>query len=158
MYTVGIWARDGELPDRAVQRIPEVQRIRAEHPAGFAGKALDLLIIAPDAPGWDEAGAVNCRTVLLHGAAGPLARGLSAPCAVSYGTSTRDTLTLSSLEGARACLALQRELVTLEGNVVERQELVLPFPPGTPPLSFLAAAGALLLLGVPPEELDPARG
>ena len=42
------------------------------------------------------------------------------------------------------------------GAVVEQQELVLPFSTGASPLPFLAAAGTLLLLGVPPEEL-PAR-
>ena len=50
-------------------------------------------------------------------------------------------------------MALQRELVTLEGTVVEQQELVLPFPLEESPLPFLAVAGTLLLLGVPPEEL-----
>ena len=89
-------------------------------------------------------------------AAGPLARALNARQAVSYGTSPRDTLTFSSLEGDRLCLAVQRELVTLGGAVVEQQELVLPFSTGASPLPFLAAAGTLLLLGVPPEEL-PAR-
>ena len=87
---------------------------------------------------------------------GPLARALRASQAVSYGTSPRDTLTFSSLEGDRLCLAVQRELVTLEGAVVEQQELVLPFPTGASPLPALAAAGVLLLAGVPPEEL-PAR-
>ncbi|MFR0003612.1 MAG: hypothetical protein ACLRVR_08475 [Flavonifractor plautii] len=106
--------------------------------------------------GWAGAGAVPCGTVLLPGTAGPLARALNARQAVSYGTSPRDTLTFSSLEGDRLCLAVQRELVTLGGAVVEQQELVLPFSTGASPLPFLAAAGTLLLLGVPPEEL-PAR-
>ena len=75
---------------------------------------------------------------------------------MSYGTSPRDTLTFSSLEGDRLCLAVQRELVTLGGAVVEQQELVLPFSTGASPLPFLAAAGTLLLLGVPPEELPGA--
>ena len=115
----------------------------------LAGRQLDLLVAGPDAAGWAGAGAVDCRTVLLHGAAGSLARNLRPCCAVSYGTSPRDTLTLSSLEGNHICLALQRELVTLAGEVVERQELVLPFPADASPLPFLAAAGALLLLGLP---------
>ena len=68
---------------------------------------------------------------------------------MSYGTSPRDTLTLSSLEGGQICLALQRELVTLTGQVVEQQELVLPFPRDAAPLPFLATAGALLLLDLP---------
>ena len=112
--------------------------------------------MSPAARGWAGAGAVPCGTVLLPGTAGPLARALNARQAVSYGTSPRDTLTFSSLEGDRLCLAVQRELVTLGGAVVEQQELVLPFSTGASPLPFLAAAGTLLLLGVPPEEL-PAR-
>ena len=103
--------------------------------------------------GWAGAGAVDCRTVLLPGGAGPLARALRTGQAVSYGTSPRDTLTFSSLEGDRICLALQRELVTLQGTVVEQQEMVLPFPPEASPLPFLATAGTLLLLGMPPEQL-----
>ena len=57
---------------------------------------------------------------------------------------------------ARKISPSARELVTLGGAVVEQQELVLPFSTGASPLPFLAAAGTLLLLGVPPEEL-PAR-
>ena len=68
--------------------------------------------------------------------------------AVSYGTGPQNTITLSSLEGDKICLAIQRELVTVEGCVVDRQELVLPYPAGreTPDL-FMAQVGALLLLG-----------
>ena len=51
-----------------------------------------------------------------------------------------------------------RELVTVEGRVVERQELPLRLPDHMSPLPVLAAAGALLLLGVPPEELGRDRG
>ena len=46
----------------------------------------------------------------------------------------------------------------VEGRVVERQELPLRLPDHMSPLSVLAAAGALLLLGVPPEELGRDRG
>ena len=73
---------------------------------------------------------------------------------MSYGTSARDTLTLSSLEGDQICVALQRDIVTVSGAVVERQELVLPFPPGRSPLPWLCAVGALLLMDVPPERLE----
>ena len=44
--------------------------------------------------------------------------------------------------------------MTVEGMVVERQEFPVTLPPGEEPLPVLAAAGALLLLGVPPEEVD----
>ena len=74
--------------------------------------------------------------------------------AVSYGSSPRDSLTISSREGDRLWAALQRELVTLGGQVVERQEFPLPLGPDGRAMSDLAVAGALLLLGVPPEELE----
>ena len=45
--------------------------------------------------------------------------------------------------------------MTVDGRVVERQEFPLALEPGEEELSALAAAGALLLLGVPPEELSP---
>ncbi len=158
MVRVGIWERDEGLYEAvktALERrggpLPEL--VRGSHPAHLADGALDLLCVSPGAVGWAGAGAIQCRTVLLCGASGPLARNLHAESAVSYGTSARDTLTLSSLEGDQLCAALQRELVTVQGRVVERQELVLPFPAGASPLPWLAAVGALLLLGVTPEEL-----
>lgn len=155
VHQVGIWEQDEGLYEAVRRRIsPGLARLRSgRHPAELAGEPLELLAIAPWATGWAGAGVVECRTVLLPGSAGPLARALRTGQAVSYGTSPKDTLTFSSLEGRQICLALQRELVTLEGTVVEQQELVLPFPPEESPLPFLAVAGTLLLLGVPPEEL-----
>ena len=47
--------------------------------------------------------------------------------------------------------------MTVDGAVVERQEFSLAPPPGLEPLSALAAAGALLLLGVPPGALELGR-
>lgn len=155
MYQVGIWEFSEGLLEAVRSRMPPnaAQLRSGRHPAELAGEPLDLLTVAPGAIGWAGAGAVECRAVLLPGSAGPLARALRTGQAVSYGTSPKDTLTFSSLEGDQICLALQRELVTLEGAVVEQQELVLPFPVGESPLPFLALAGTLLLLGVPPEEL-----
>ena len=118
-----------------------------DHPADFTDGVLDLLCMAPGAAGWAGAPAVQCRMLLLPGGLGPLARGLRPVCAVSYGTSPKDTLTLSRLEGTQICLALQRELVTLDGGLVEEQEWVLPFPAGWDPMNYLAMAGVLLALG-----------
>ena len=73
---------------------------------------------------------------------------------MSYGVSPRDSLTISSREGELLWAALQRELVTVDGRVVERQEFPLRLEPGEEELSVLAAAGALLLLGITPEELE----
>ena len=94
-----------------------------------------------------------CRTVLLPGYAWGLPEGLRAASAVSYGASPKNSLTVSSRRGERLWAALQRELVTVEGRVVERQEFPVPFL-SHGELASLAVAGALLLLGVPPEELD----
>lgn len=118
-----------------------------------------LLVVSPKAAsrGLELPGA--CRTVLLPGYAGDLLEGLRAASAVSYGTSPRDSLTISSREGDKLWAALQRELVTVGGRVVERQEFPLTLAHGTGELSGLAVAGALLLLGVPPESLNgPALG
>ena len=93
--------------------------------------------------------------MLLPGETGRAALPLRAASAVSYGVSPRDSLTISSREGDLLWAALQRELVTVDGRVVERQEFPLALEPGEEELSALAAAGALLLLGVPPEELSP---
>lgn len=135
---VGIWERDEGIRAAVEAGLGELAaEVRAgRHPAELAGARLELLTVSPAARGWAGAGAVPCGTVLLPGTAGPLARALNARQAVSYGTSPRDTLTFSSLEGDRLCLAVQRELVTLGGAVVEQQELVLPFSTSASPCPF----------------------
>ena len=117
-----------------------------EHPA--------LLVVSPQAAAEGAELPGTCRTILLPGDAGRMLEGLRAASAVSYGSSPRDSLTISSREGDRLWAALQRELVTLGGQVVERQEFPLPLGPDGRAMSDRAVAGALLLLGVPPEELE----
>ena len=121
---------------------------------GMTERYAALLVVSPQAAaeGAELPGA--CRTILLPGDAGRMLEGLRAASAVSYGSSPRDSLTISSREGDRLWAALQRELVTLGGQVVERQEFPLPLGPDGRAMSDLAVAGALLLLGVPPEELE----
>ena len=153
MRRVGVWERDEGLCrviEETLRRSgkPLPLFLRGRHPAELAGENLDLLVVSPAATGWAGAASVTCRMVLLPGGAGPMVRGMHVESAVSYGAGPRNTITLSSLERDRICLAIQRELVTVEGCVVDRQELVLPFPAGreTPDL-FMARTGALLLLG-----------
>ena len=62
--------------------------------------------------------------------------------------------TISSRTGDRLWVALQRELVTVQGQVVERQEFPWRLSPGASPQAALAVAGALLLLGIPPEQIS----
>ncbi len=73
-----------------------------------------------------EAAALLCHTALLPGGLSAITRSLPADTVLSYGASSRNTLTLSSLEEQRASVAIQREFISLDGHAVERQELVLP--------------------------------
>lgn len=153
MRRMGVWERQeglcGAVEEdlrRAGLARPLIHRGR--HPAELAGERLDLLVVSPGATGWAGAGSLSCRLLLLPGSAGPLARGMHVEGAVSYGTGPKDTITLSSLDREQICLAIQRELVTVDGGVVERQELVLPYPAGqSEPALYMARVGALLLLG-----------
>lgn len=110
-----------------------------------------LLVVSPRAAARGMRLPSQCRTALLPGGMGGVPP--KAASAVSYGTSPRDSLTISSREGDTLWAALQRELVTVDGQVVERQEFSMLLEPDGEELPALAAAGALLLLGVPPEEL-----
>ncbi len=150
---MGVWERNEGLCESLNEDFKKAGLARpavfcGRHPAELAGESLDLLVVSPRATGWAGAASVSCRLLLLPGSAGPLTRGMQVEGAVSYGTGPRNTITLSSLEGDKICLAIQRELVTVEGGVVERQELVLPYPAGQEdPERFMARVGALLLMG-----------
>ena len=113
-----------------------------------------LLVVSPRAAARGTRLPRQCRTVLLPGGMGGVPP--QAASAVSYGASPRDSLTVSSREEGVLWAALQRELVTVDGQVVERQEFPLPLAPWEEELPLLACAGALLLLGIPPEELGQA--
>ena len=158
VYCVGFWETAPSLSAglEGILARMGIQLVRGRHPAQLAAARLDLLAIAPDAAGWAGAGAISCRMVLLPGGTGAPAQGLRVPCAVSYGSSPRDSLTLSSLEGDRLCLAVQRELITLDGCVVDRQEIPLALPPGQSAQTVLARAGVLLLAGTAPARLAAA--
>ena len=139
---------DGEGIENAILRaLParsgQEKQVSERHPA--------LLVVSPRAAVRGLRLPRRCRTVLLPGGMGGVSP--QAASAVSYGASPRDSLTISSREGDTLWAALQRELVTVDGRVVERQEFPVPLAPGEEELSALAAAGALLLLGVPPEKL-----
>lgn len=113
-----------------------------------------LLIISPQVAAQTPHLEGGCRTVLLPGDAPAEHWQLQAASAVSYGPGPRNTLTLSSREGDRLWLALQREVVTVQGQVVERQEFPFRSAQGQSPQAALAVAGALLLLGVRPEHFS----
>lgn len=149
MWQIGVWEQNeglGELAERLTEA-GKAQVRKGNHPALLAGEPLDLLIISPSAVGWAGAAAIYCRTVLLPDSAGVLARSLLADRAVSYGLSGRDTITLSSLEEGKMCVSVQREIIRLDGSLVERQELILDRAEEQSPELLLAQVGVCLLLG-----------
>lgn len=112
-----------------------------------------LLVVSPKAAAQRRARRVNCRMALLPGDTPLPGWDLQAASAVSYGAGPKNTLTLSSREDRKLWFALQRELVTVQGQVVERQEFPWCLEQTSSPQSALAVAGALLLLGISPEQL-----
>ncbi|MBR4692104.1 MAG: hypothetical protein IKP17_05050 [Oscillospiraceae bacterium] len=105
-----------------------------------AGKA-DLLIVPRGAAADADA---RCRLTVGSG-------GGDVRCGLGEG----DDLTLSSIRADGAMLSLRRDLRTLDGALLEPQEIpvTLEGARAPEPEAVLAAAGAMLLLGA-----DPTRG
>ena len=123
-------------------------------PAVGADQKPGLLVVAPGMSLTEEDGPLECGTVLLPGSAGRQLGAFRAKSAVSYGLSGRDTITLSSREGERVWVAVQRELVRMDGTVLDRQEVAVRVPADMDAMQILALVGALLLMGVEPGELE----
>jgi len=114
-------------------------------PAVGADRQPGLLVIGPGVT--ELPVPLVCQTVLLPGSCSGLLNRVRAKSAVSYGLSGRDTITLSSRRGDRLWVAVQRELVRLDGTVLERQEFSVQVGEELDTLSVLALTGAKLLLG-----------
>jgi hypothetical protein len=96
----------------------------------------------------------SCGCLLAPGGEAPrISSWFSPERVISYGMSSRDTLTLSSAAGNTYFVSLRRDTVALSGALVERQEFPVRFQQPVPLHGALAAAGALLLLGFPLEGL-----
>lgn len=147
MRQIGVWEHGEGLAEQVARMAEGTALVRAcSHPALLAGVDLDLLIISPGATGWAGVSSLSCGTALLPGNLLALTRAMPPWPAVTYGTSPRCAITLSSLAEGRAAVAIQREFRTLGGSLVERQELVLPCPHTNPEL-LLVQVGTALLLG-----------
>ena len=108
----------------------------------------DLFLLGPGVSAAKRPRQIQCRAAILPGPdSSAMSAGLDTPCAVTYGFSPRDTLTLSSLSGRRAMVALQREIIDLSGICHEQQEFVLGLPPGAGPWQLMAVTAARILLG-----------
>ncbi|MCL2342697.1 MAG: hypothetical protein FWC62_02215 [Firmicutes bacterium] len=109
----------------------------------------DLLLLSPKANASALGTRLRCRCLLTPEACGAV----EAEFVVSYGLSEHSSVTLSSIGGDTLLLTLQRELPTLDGGSLERQDIPLCAEASVPPLLMLAAAASLLVLGLRPETL-----
>ncbi|MBO5339652.1 MAG: hypothetical protein J6A62_01470 [Oscillospiraceae bacterium] len=141
------------MADYAVLEQGDALRRRLEAQFGEAADPDSTPRLLVVAPGWEQPCGLQCETVLLPGSAAQLLDNIQARRAVSYGMCGRDTITLSSRTGQRLCVAIQRELVRLDGTVAERQEVVLRVKPGTGNMEALALVGAMLLIGTVPGQV-----
>jgi hypothetical protein len=152
MDTIAILERRPTLSAFLARRLPQWMKGWGEVlPLGDlpSGQVPDLLVVSPDLVGPPPAGTA-CRVLLVPGRLAPLAWEIPAQWAVSYGSSPRDSLSFSSFGEKAMGLALQRELVTLRGTRLERQEIMLPCCGCRAPLHLVACAGVQLLVGVEP--------
>ncbi len=76
----------------------------------------------------------------------------SAKSLVTYGLGAKESITYSSLSPDNSVIALQREVVTINGTRLERQEI--PTPPTEQPEKMLAMAAAMLIAGCTAESLS----
>ena len=106
-----------------------------------------LLALARDALLTSESDCPPAQNILLPGDSNlSFVYASRAAQVMGYGFSPRDTLTLSSVTGAEPLICLQRRIVTIEGFILEPQEI--PLPPCFTALSedqSLLAAGLWLL-------------
>ena len=156
MYTIGILERTGGLSAFLAAHLPQPLLEEADLcPAGSltTGEVLDLLVVSPDWTGEDRR-VPPCRAMLIPGRLAELAGGLTASWAVSFGLSSKDSLTLSSLETETIHLALQREVVTLTGQRLDPQEFPLDRKDHSALCQILACVGVQLLLGIEPGEVS----
>jgi len=162
LKTVGLWGMaPGEIEAlmRALPRaLQESMRFTGLPAAAdlMAVEHLDFLAVAPGAELASCAPLPPCRLLLLPGTAGALLRRCKVACVISYGSSSKDSLTLSSLEVGQVSLAILRTLPTLAGGSIERQELVLPLAPDMEAPKLLFRVGLFLVLGVSVADLPAA--
>lgn len=143
---------------RKVRELPENSTARG---LTFLGSTLlqsgycpDLLVIAGErGKRREQIQSGRCGILLVPGTAADMTAMLRSSCVVSYGMSKKDSVTISSIDKDSLVLSLQRELPTLLGRPLERQDIPIRCFPGAKADEVIASVAALLLLGVPPEEL-----
>ena len=132
---------EGEMLDRHAE-MRGITRLGAERAEALAEQYWPLLVLTRRGCGELGDTAALCRVLLVPGdCTAPLER-ITAETVVTYGLSSRDSLTLSSL--AEPVLCVQRQLPRPGGGVVEPQEFPLPELPA-PAAELLPLLGLRLL-------------
>ncbi|MCL2401763.1 MAG: hypothetical protein FWC90_03860 [Oscillospiraceae bacterium] len=115
--------------------------------AEFDRHDADIVVVSPSCRFHAESRPrLRCGILLTPGGFAP--RFAETRCIVTYGMNPKDTLTLSSIGEDVCVLALQRELVTADGGILERQEFKIRTCGSVD--ESLACSGAMLLLGLQP--------
>ena len=87
------------------------------------------------------------RAHLLIAEGLPVPAGILAEQVISVGRGSKNTVTVSSLQGERAMVSLQRTIVSLDGEQVEPCEVALALKGEAALFETLASAAVLLLCG-----------
>ena len=110
----------------------------------------DAMIVCPSYRGTPPLpDGFRCNVAALPGNAVIPGLNFGHGAAVSYGMSAQDTVTFSSINKNSSVLAVRREIVTVSGRIIERQEFSVFLPPHLEPSEALAYLSALLILDRP---------
>ncbi|MCL2081713.1 MAG: hypothetical protein FWH04_00505 [Oscillospiraceae bacterium] len=94
-------------------------------------------------------GAAAVPETAVHTAVIPSHLPVTAKQVITYGLGQASTLTLSSFREDGCMISLQRDIVTISGEKLLRQEI--PLPPSDNPDLLLSLCGTLLAAGAAPE-------
>ena len=135
----------GEAVARTLGHSDGVFVLGTSNASDIAPRKCDLVVVSPGfARNADMCETLRCETLLTPD--GLFYSPPGAKSVVTYGMSPRSPFTLSSVGEERCILAIQRDVVTSSGKVVEEQELDVSPSGGTD--TTLAAAGGRILLGL----------
>lgn len=149
MKLVAVLEKPGEYFGEAVSRTlgsgDNVLILDTSREADLKNRRCDLVVVSPGyARSKSPSESLNCGALLTPD--GLFFTPSGAKSVVTYGMSSRSTLTLSSIGAERCVMAIQRNVMTASGKLVEEQEMTV-MPNGDADTT-LAAAGGRILLGL----------
>jgi hypothetical protein len=137
MITIGVWqGKKGLLTQSLLRFFPD---------GNYVLRPPECDICVSDGPLPDVFSPCRCRIAILPGDKTLDCRYLQAGRVVTYGISGKNTVALSSVDEDRLFIALQREIISLDGRRIEQQEMLIHNAPLTN--STLAGATAMLIAG-----------